>query len=175
MFVDVPTSVGVPPIIAANDSGVNSFDGDRFASSARSVIIGMNTATTGVLLIKPAVKPVDPTVAPSSLRWLPRVNRAMSAPSRSTIPVSCTPTLRMSIAGVVTVAGLAKPAIAETESTPVQGSNTTRATSTPVAVTSLGTGSVTNKTDTTRISPTTIAMPVVIGGTATRFEIRRPG
>jgi hypothetical protein len=75
-FVDVPISVSVPPRIAAYDSGNRSFDGESLLCSARSEIIGMNTATTGVLLMNPAIGPVVPTVAASARNSLPFVRSA---------------------------------------------------------------------------------------------------
>jgi hypothetical protein len=73
MFVAVPMSVRVPPSIEAYESGMRSFEGETWLSSARSVTIGMNIATTGVLLMNPASGAVSPTVAPSKRRLLPWV------------------------------------------------------------------------------------------------------
>jgi hypothetical protein len=114
--------------------------GDARASSARSVTIGMNIATTGVLMIKPASGPVIPTVAPRSRVASPRVNAAMRAPSRLIAPVDWPPALRTYIARMVTVAGEANPCRAVRPSTPVHGSRTTSATTTEMAVTSGGDG-----------------------------------
>ncbi|EMA37220.1 hypothetical protein C446_10935 [Halobiforma nitratireducens JCM 10879] len=44
---------------------MSSFDGEVPVRSAMSVTIGINTATIGVLLTKPAVLPASPIVAAS--------------------------------------------------------------------------------------------------------------
>jgi hypothetical protein len=139
-FVAVPIRLSVPPSIEAYERGMRSLEGETRASSARSVTIGMNIATTGVLMIKPASGPVIPTVAPRSRVASPRVNAAMRAPSRLIAPVDWPPALRTYIARMVTVAGEANPCRAVRPSTPVHGSRTTSATTTEMAVTSGGDG-----------------------------------
>ncbi len=157
--MDVPISVSVPPRIAAYESGSRSFDGLILESSARPVTIGMNTATTGVLFTKPAIGPVVQTVATSARNSDPPVKSARDTPSRSTTPVFWTPALSMYMAMMVTVAGFAKPEIASRAPTPVHGSRTTSAATTAMAVTSLGTTSVTNAVRTARMSRNTTATP----------------
>ncbi len=52
ILVDVPMSVHMPPIILAKESGMSSFAGLILAVAAMRPTMGMNTATTGVLLMK---------------------------------------------------------------------------------------------------------------------------
>ena len=161
----MPISVSVPPRIAAYDSGRSSFDGEIPDWRARSVIIGMNTATTGVLLRNPDSGPVAPTVAASARPSLPRVSCARYTPSRWTSPVCWIPALSMNIATIVIVAVFENPEIACWVLTPVTGSRAASVTMTPTAVISFGIASVTNNTSVTPISPNTTTVPSTAGNT----------
>ena len=63
MDVDVPISVSMPPS-DANEMGINSFEGEVFVLRAMLTAIGIIIATTGVLLMRPAVPPESPMSAP---------------------------------------------------------------------------------------------------------------
>ena len=129
-------------------------------SFARSVIVGTNTATTGVLLTIPAIGSVVPIVAASARVSLPRVNPARWRPSRWTTPVFWTPALSMYIATMVTVAALANPEIASRGPTPVHGSSTASETMMPIAVTSFGTSSETKNNSAIPIGENTTSAPI---------------
>ena len=51
MLVEVPMSVQVPPRMEAKESGISSLEGDRPRAAASEIMMGMNTTTTGVLLM----------------------------------------------------------------------------------------------------------------------------
>ena len=51
-LVDVPISVVVPPKIDAKDRGISNLDGEIFNDLASRIATGINTTTTGVLLMK---------------------------------------------------------------------------------------------------------------------------
>jgi hypothetical protein len=157
-------SVSIPPAIEAYDSGRSSFDGDVPCSCARSRTIGSRTATAAVLLMMPESGPTSPMVAPSCLCSLSPVYEETVCCRRWMAPVRRTPSLRIIIARMVIVAGFEKPETPSRGETPVHGPRTMSVTMMPMAVTSIGTGSVTNSTSATRMIAKTSATPT--GSTA---------
>lgn len=51
IFVDVPSNVYIPPILAAYTKGINSLEGARPIFCAQLFIIGLKITIIGVLLI----------------------------------------------------------------------------------------------------------------------------
>jgi len=76
-------------------------------------------------------------------------------------PVRRTPSLRIIIERIVIVAGFENPATPSLGETPVHGPSIIRQTMIPMAVTSMGTGSVTNSTSAAAIIRKTSNAPVV--------------
>ncbi|ELZ28159.1 hypothetical protein C475_05120 [Halosimplex carlsbadense 2-9-1] len=164
-FVEVPMSVSIPPICEAYDSGISSFDGEVFPSLATSVTTGTSTATTGVLLTNPETGPATPTVASSCRSRLSPANAAIRRPRIWTSPVRLIPALKISIASTVIVAGLENPEIPSLGEIPVHGRRTTSVTMIAIAVTSIGSHSVTNSAMAPRTtSPTTTMSTVTPAG-----------
>ncbi len=161
MFVEVPMTVRVPPSIEANESGMRSFDGEVLPLCARSATTGTRMATTGVLLMNPDTGPVTLMVAASCFVWLLPAYSAIFRPMCWTIPVRLTPVLKMSIANTVMVAGLAKPESPSCGVICVHGSSTIRRTITTMAVTSMGSHSVANKTRERKMSAKTTSISTV--------------
>lgn len=49
-FVDVPMTVSSPPMMHEYDSGIRNMDGENPRARAQSLVMGISSATTGVLL-----------------------------------------------------------------------------------------------------------------------------
>ncbi|GIV60642.1 MAG: hypothetical protein KatS3mg043_1731 [Rhodothermaceae bacterium] len=109
MLVEVPMRVTIPPAMAANESGMSSFEGASPTSRAHCFTRGANMATMGVLFRKAERKEVESISRTSAPRSRPRGEKT----SRSMKPrafASCTPAATTNSAATVSTAGFAKPA-----------------------------------------------------------------
>ena len=106
---DVPTTVHVPPTIAAYESGNRSREGALRSVAARPSTTGMNTATTGVLFTNIDGSATSTTSAARQRRSLPRDSRRRRRPMRSTAPHSTRARDSTNIAATVRTAGFPKP------------------------------------------------------------------
>ena len=68
-LVDVPIRVIIPPKMAANESGMRYFDGERPVRSAQLVTWGTSIATIGVLFKKADAAAVGVSSRASVQRW----------------------------------------------------------------------------------------------------------
>lgn len=143
---------------------MNSFEGEVFVRSARSLTNGMRTATTGVLLITPAVPPLIPMTATSCLRSSSPVIDVTRSARRRMVPVRLIPSLRTNMARTVSVAGFENPATARSGVIVVHGSRTVRTTRRTIAEISTGIGSKTNRASVPTVIAKTTTISIVSDG-----------
>jgi hypothetical protein len=71
IFEEVPISVQLPPSIEAKEMGMRNFDGLRFIFVHTVRTAGINTTTTGVLLMKADMKQTAMRAQARNLNELP--------------------------------------------------------------------------------------------------------
>ena len=133
-FVLVPTSVHMPPKIAAKLNGIMSFDGLIRSPRAQSLTTGMNMATTGMLLRNALMAMTGPMSRANARRGpdgCPRTWRVIQARP----PVCCKPATTTQRMPTVSMPGLLKPINASLTSSVVE---TKRTVSPPMKIMSAG-------------------------------------
>ncbi len=109
MFEEVPIRVQLPPSIEAKEIGIRNLEG-LCPSRAHTVrTAGMNTTTTGVLLMKADMKQTAVSEKTMNRRGFPRERSANFPPSTDTSPLRISAALRTNMAAIVMSASLPKP------------------------------------------------------------------
>src|SRR5690606_30145321 len=106
-LVDVPTTVIMPPSIAAKESGIRNFEAESPDRSAQSFTYGMRKATIGVLLIIDDT-PADDTMIPRRKRF--GLSVSVNSPANRRGPkIVRTPAVTMISRKMTMISGLANP------------------------------------------------------------------
>jgi hypothetical protein len=105
MFVEVPTSVSMPPKIAAKESGIRRREGATPIDPATEIMIGVSRITTGVLFMKADAAMAPPIINRIVRRKDPRAWAFRTAPIESSTPVRSSAADRMNIIAMAMGAG----------------------------------------------------------------------